>query len=235
MSYSPISSTFQRNALSPSSGSKSESSKKQIIHPLSLLASCMAYSLTLKKEVVHSSEISVNSCQITWRYIPKDGILHSHHCENLKSKVSVHVSNKWNISVHIIVHWNPNLYCFNFCPFIAAFLAHGDHINHIIVPRNVSLTIILCLSWSSCAKVDKETCQWHTDCCAATCQWFNTIIYIIMLFICCNFFKCCIFLLINTISCDLLRFHIHDIGVVDCISGILVIILWKIIFQFLSF
>jgi hypothetical protein len=36
------------------------------------------------KKATHSSETSVLT-SATWRDIPEDDILHSHHCENLKS------------------------------------------------------------------------------------------------------------------------------------------------------
>jgi hypothetical protein len=39
---------------------------------------------TLKMEAIRSSETSVHT-RSTWRHIPEDGILHSHHCEILKS------------------------------------------------------------------------------------------------------------------------------------------------------
>jgi hypothetical protein len=36
-------------------------------------------------EAVCSSVTSVAFQQTTWHYIPEDGILHNHRCENLKS------------------------------------------------------------------------------------------------------------------------------------------------------
>jgi hypothetical protein len=35
--------------------------------------------------VICSSETSVDTQRTTWRYIPEDGTLHNHCCENLKS------------------------------------------------------------------------------------------------------------------------------------------------------
>jgi hypothetical protein len=51
---------------------------------------------TLKMEAICSSETSVDTQRTTWRYIPEDGILHNHCCENLKSftkMVSENLSN----------------------------------------------------------------------------------------------------------------------------------------------
>jgi hypothetical protein len=39
---------------------------------------------TLKMEAICSSETSVDTERTTWRYIPEDGTLHNHRCENLK-------------------------------------------------------------------------------------------------------------------------------------------------------
>jgi hypothetical protein len=42
---------------------------------------------SLMIEAVSSSETSVNMHQTTWCYIPEDGHVHAHHCENLKSRL----------------------------------------------------------------------------------------------------------------------------------------------------
>jgi hypothetical protein len=49
------------------------------------LVSCSAYSSTLKKETICSSETSVDFQRTTRRYIPEDSTLHNHRCENLTS------------------------------------------------------------------------------------------------------------------------------------------------------
>jgi hypothetical protein len=51
-----------------------------------LLAFLACQFVTLMKEVIHSSETSVPT-RATWHHIP-EGILHSHHCENLKSYIA---------------------------------------------------------------------------------------------------------------------------------------------------
>lgn len=73
---------LQRNVLS----STSKSSKHQ---GGSLLAASLAYSSTLKMEIVHSFGMSVYIYQNTWRHIAKDHILHSHYHENLKSHKTI--------------------------------------------------------------------------------------------------------------------------------------------------
>jgi hypothetical protein len=45
----------------------------------------LAYYSTLKMEAICSSETSVDSQWTIWRYIPEDGTIHKHRCENLKS------------------------------------------------------------------------------------------------------------------------------------------------------
>jgi hypothetical protein len=51
------------------------------------LVSYLAYSSTLKMEAICSSEISVGFQRTTRRYLPEDGTLHNHRCENLKSYI----------------------------------------------------------------------------------------------------------------------------------------------------
>jgi hypothetical protein len=66
----------------------------------------------------------------------------------------------------------------------------------------------------------------------------SALVLLFVLF-CCSFivifFRCCIFLLIHAIICDLLRVNMHNTRLVEYISGILAIVLWEMIFQFLSF
>jgi hypothetical protein len=49
------------------------------------LVSCSTYFSTLKMEATVYSETSVDSQRTTHYYIPEDGTLHNHCCENLKS------------------------------------------------------------------------------------------------------------------------------------------------------
>jgi hypothetical protein len=46
-----------------------------------------AYSLTLKMEAICYSETSVDSRQTARRFMPEDGTLHNHRCENLRSYI----------------------------------------------------------------------------------------------------------------------------------------------------
>jgi hypothetical protein len=55
--------------------------------PAFTLVSCSAYFSTLKMEAICSSETSVDTQLTTRRYIPEDGTLHNHCCENLKSYI----------------------------------------------------------------------------------------------------------------------------------------------------
>jgi hypothetical protein len=55
------------------------------VAPAITLVSCSAYSSALKMEAICSSETSVETQRTTRRYIPEDGTLHNHRCENLNS------------------------------------------------------------------------------------------------------------------------------------------------------
>jgi hypothetical protein len=54
------------------------------LQPLAHAGSSLTDSSTLEMEAIYSSETSVHT-RSTRRHFPEDGILHSHHCENLKS------------------------------------------------------------------------------------------------------------------------------------------------------
>jgi hypothetical protein len=54
-----------------------------------MLVSCLAYSSTLKMEVVCSSEMSVDFHQTLQCYTPEDGAAHSHCCENFISNIFI--------------------------------------------------------------------------------------------------------------------------------------------------
>jgi hypothetical protein len=51
---------------------------------LCLLVSCLYFSV-VKIEAKYSSKMSLVFHRSTRRYIPEDGTLHNHHCENIKS------------------------------------------------------------------------------------------------------------------------------------------------------
>jgi hypothetical protein len=55
-----------------------EGAQRVVLSARSYLVYCLAYSLNLKMEAICSSKTS-------GRYSPDDRILHSYHCENLKS------------------------------------------------------------------------------------------------------------------------------------------------------
>jgi hypothetical protein len=85
---------FRRNKSPTSSGSINKRSKKpesayyqHDADSKQILASCFAYSLTLKMEVTCSSETSVGFQRTTRLYTPEDKILHNHRHEKLKSYV----------------------------------------------------------------------------------------------------------------------------------------------------
>jgi hypothetical protein len=60
--------------------------------PVYTMASCLAYSSTLKILATFSSETSVKFQLTTWRYIPEYSTLHDHRCENLKSYIKIEFS-----------------------------------------------------------------------------------------------------------------------------------------------
>jgi hypothetical protein len=60
------------------------------------VASRKAYFSTLKMEVIYFSEMSVDFPRTTRRYIPEEGTLHNHRCENLKSYILAGVCGYWN-------------------------------------------------------------------------------------------------------------------------------------------
>jgi hypothetical protein len=80
--------TFWRNISPPSSGSKNKLSKPLCLPSDFTLVSCSPYFSTLKMVAICSSETSVDSQRTTQHYIPEDGTLHNHCCENLKSFLS---------------------------------------------------------------------------------------------------------------------------------------------------
>jgi hypothetical protein len=54
-------------------------------------------------EAIYSSETPVDFKRTTRRYIPEDGILHNHHCENLKSYKGNNVSDP-NEGLRTVIH-----------------------------------------------------------------------------------------------------------------------------------
>jgi hypothetical protein len=75
--------TYRRNLSLPSSGQKSLLPSAHTSSPLSDFS-------TLKMEAIRFSETSVH-IRPTRRYIPEDGIFHSHRCENVKSYIIKYV------------------------------------------------------------------------------------------------------------------------------------------------
>jgi hypothetical protein len=66
----------------PQISSEKQSSAR---HPLSRWFLAELISSTLKMEAICSSETSVDTQRTTRHYIPQDGTLHNHRCENIKS------------------------------------------------------------------------------------------------------------------------------------------------------
>jgi hypothetical protein len=69
------------NILLPFLGVKEEA--KQVTSQEAV--SCLTYTLAVKMEAVHSSEMSVNFSQTTWLRIPADNTLHRHRHGDLTS------------------------------------------------------------------------------------------------------------------------------------------------------
>jgi hypothetical protein len=70
-----------------------------------LLVSCLAYSLIMKMEAIHSSETLVNLHQTRWHYIPANSIHHNNSCSPTQ-EIACFLC---NLKVHYHVHKNPPL------------------------------------------------------------------------------------------------------------------------------
>jgi hypothetical protein len=68
-------------------GGTYEAETEFCLPPAFKLVSCSAYCFDPKVEAICSSKTSVDTKRTTGRYIPKDGTLHNHRCENLKSYI----------------------------------------------------------------------------------------------------------------------------------------------------
>jgi hypothetical protein len=66
---------------------RNQSESNLCLPPTFMLVSCSAYSSALKMEAICSSGTSVDSQRTTRGYIPEDGTLHNHRCENRKSYI----------------------------------------------------------------------------------------------------------------------------------------------------
>jgi hypothetical protein len=70
------------------------------IHPCLLLVVCLAYSLALKMEVVHPSEMSLNFYQTKWRHIPADRKLFTFILNSsLEGETHTEVQIKWQFYI----------------------------------------------------------------------------------------------------------------------------------------
>lgn len=63
-------------------GYRESQASRSLLAVCFMLASCSAFSLTMKVEVTCSSNILVDFHWITWRYISGERTLHNYSCEN---------------------------------------------------------------------------------------------------------------------------------------------------------
>jgi hypothetical protein len=108
---------FQRNMLSPSSGSKSKPNKKPALSRLTLLLPgycwfCAWLTSSLKMEARCSSKTLVDLCQTTLHYNPEDCILQM----SIWLKIpNCHLTNTWEFAGEVgyiifVSTWNDNVF-----------------------------------------------------------------------------------------------------------------------------